>query len=70
MNGRGGNYLYIYEEQSDNSGVVKQLTINIGRFSHGYMEVISGLDGHEKIVTAGISQIYDGLKVTKLSEAK
>ncbi|SBO12510.1 Macrolide export protein MacA [Vibrio mediterranei] len=67
---QGGNYLYVYEEADNNNGVVKQLDVNIGRFSHGYIEVLNGLGGQEVVVTAGVSQIYDGLKVTKLSEAK
>tara|TARA_Y100001956_G_scaffold80596_1_gene96116 strand:- start:3053 stop:4150 length:1098 start_codon:yes stop_codon:yes gene_type:complete len=66
---QGSNYLYVYQEENDKEGVVKQFDVEVGRFSHGYIEIREGLTGNEAVVTAGVSQIYDGLKVAKLSEA-
>ncbi len=58
-----GNYVFIIETDDDKVGVVKKQTIEVGEITSDGFKISSGLDGGEKIATAGLQTLLDGQKV-------
>ena len=62
----GATFVYVYEAEDEHRGVVRRREIDIGLFTLDQIEVTSGLADGEQIITAGMSQIHDGLAVRLL----
>jgi RND family efflux transporter MFP subunit len=64
---RDGRFVFIVEPQASGSGVVIRKPVTVGDITGEGLEVLSGLSEGDRVVTAGVSQIHDGLEV-ELSE--
>ncbi|MGF1684868.1 efflux RND transporter periplasmic adaptor subunit [Photobacterium minamisatsumaniensis] len=64
----GQHYVMIYQPLENGIGTVKKQPVNTGKFIAGSIEITNGLLLGQQIITAGLSQIYDGLNVTALNE--
>jgi len=62
----GATFVYVYEPQDDGRGIVKRRAIDIALFTLDQVEVTAGLTEGEQIITAGMSQIHEGLTVSLL----
>ncbi|WP_353572596.1 efflux RND transporter periplasmic adaptor subunit [Candidatus Albibeggiatoa sp. nov. BB20] len=59
-----GRFVYVVEKVTDDGlGVVHRREIEIGRLTEEGLEVLSGLQSGERVVTAGFSQLKEGLTV-------
>jgi len=63
-------FAYVYEAGDNAQGVVRKRDIKTGNFTLEEVEILEGLEKGDRVITAGLSQIYDGLTVKLLAEAK
>ena len=63
-----GYFLYILEETGKGEGIVTKRGITVGQMITEGFEVLSGLEVGEKVVTAGVSFLSDGKKVTLMPQ--
>ena len=54
-------YVFVYSPEQKK---VFRKEVLIGRRTEGRVEIVSGLDAHEVVVTEGVSKIADGQQVT------
>jgi len=64
----GATFVYVYEAQDEGRGIVKRRAIDIALFTLDQVEVTAGLAEGERIITAGMSQIHEGLAVRLLPD--
>jgi multidrug efflux system membrane fusion protein len=64
---RDGRFVYVVEPTEGGRAVVRRKTVTIGELTAEGLEVLTGLEDGDRVVTAGVSQIHDGL-VVKLSD--
>tara|TARA_R110000850_G_scaffold277058_1_gene421914 strand:+ start:158345 stop:159514 length:1170 start_codon:yes stop_codon:yes gene_type:complete len=64
----GEKYVYVLDEVEDNSAKVIRTTIETGRKSQGFVEVISGLNKGDEIVKEGALTLKDGITISIKSE--
>ena len=65
-----GNYVLLVEKEGDGNGVVRRRAVTVGRMTTGGFEVLEGLKAGDKVITAGISSLADGMKVRLLQQEK
>ncbi|MCV6636311.1 efflux RND transporter periplasmic adaptor subunit [Candidatus Albibeggiatoa sp. nov. NOAA] len=66
-----GRFVYIVEKVTDDGlGVVRRREVEIGRLTEEGLEVLSGLQSGERVVTAGFSQLKEGLTVRFPEQSK
>lgn len=59
-----GRFVYVVEKVTDDGlGVVRRRDVEIGRLTEEGLEILSGLQSGERVVTAGFSQLKEGLTV-------
>nr|WP_299072982.1 efflux RND transporter periplasmic adaptor subunit [uncultured Allomuricauda sp.] len=58
-----GNYVFIIESEDGETGTVKKQSIEVGELTSSGFKIKSGLNGGEKIATAGLQTLLDGQKV-------
>ncbi|WP_036819282.1 efflux RND transporter periplasmic adaptor subunit [Photobacterium sanctipauli] len=67
----GQHFVMIFEPAQDSQGgvqgIVRKVPVTIGKFIAGSIEVTHGLSEGQQVITAGQSQVYDGLEVTSLN---
>ncbi len=62
-----GDFVYILKNSNDKEYyIATRKNITLGRLTSNGYEVVNGLDNNEKIITAGLSFMYDGRKVRLL----
>ena len=59
---RAGRFVFVIDGDGDNASV-KRVSVEIGDIVSDGVEVLSGVEPGQRIVTAGVSRIQDGLKV-------
>jgi len=66
----GGRFVYVVEAAPDGEGegIVHRRAVTVGDLTTEGLEVLSGLRDGDRVVTAGVSRIEDGLRV-RLDEA-
>jgi RND family efflux transporter MFP subunit len=66
---RDGRFVFVVEPISNppGRGVVHRRVVSVGEITGEGLEIVSGLSDGDRVVTAGVSQIHDGL-VVKLDE--
>jgi multidrug efflux system membrane fusion protein len=57
---RQGRYVLVVEPSGDERGVIRRRSVEVGALTPGGIEVLSGLEEGDRLVTAGISQLEDG----------
>ncbi|MEM6533058.1 MAG: efflux RND transporter periplasmic adaptor subunit [Myxococcota bacterium] len=69
---REGRYVYVIEmanageksaDDAEATGTVKRVSVDVGSLEGGMLEVESGLNGGELIITAGVRRLFDGVTV-------
>lgn len=63
-------YIYVVENEKDGQGIVTKKEITIGKLINNRMEILSGIIGNEKVVTAGVNMVTSGQKVKLYEEGK
>lgn len=58
-----GDYVYVITVEDARHGIVQKRAVTIGRLTNDGIEIRTGLQPGEQLVTAGVNTIYDGLKV-------
>ncbi len=58
-----GNFVFIIETEDGKTGTAKKQTIEIGELTSDGFKIKNGLNGGEKIATAGLQTLLDGQKV-------
>ncbi len=68
-NDEGGDFVYVLKK-SDQEGIyiAKRKNVTLGNLTSAGYEIINGLSSDEKIITAGLSFMYDGRKVRLLEQ--
>jgi len=64
---RDGRFVYIVVPSEPGRGQVQRRAVTIGELTGEGLEILDGLSDGDRLVTAGVSQIHDGLEV-KLEE--
>lgn len=59
----GGQYVYLVTPAEAGMGTVARRPVEVGRLTNSGFEIISGLEAGDMVVTAGVNNIRDGLKV-------
>jgi len=63
-----GRFVFVVKKSSEGRGVVEKRTVNTGALTSEGLEITSGLVVGDKLVTAGMSKMYDGLEVRMHTE--
>jgi len=65
-----GRFVYVVEPAPDaaGEGIVRRQAVTVGDLTTEGLEIVSGLQDGDRVVTAGVSRIEDGLRV-RLDEA-
>ena len=62
-----GNFVFVLNDHGDGTGQVERRAVEVGDFVGGGLQILSGLEVGEKVVTAGVRRLSDGMEV-KVSE--
>jgi multidrug efflux system membrane fusion protein len=60
---RQGRFLYTVEESEPGVGVTHRRPVEVGELTADGLEILSGLSDGDRVVTAGVSRIHDGMRV-------
>ncbi len=60
---RDGRFVYVVESTGKGVAIVRRREVSIGELTAEGLEVLEGLVEGDHVVTAGVSQIHDGLEV-------
>ncbi len=60
---QNGRFVYIVEPADSGFGIVRRRDVTVGELTSDGFEILNGLADGDRVVTAGISQITDGLRV-------
>jgi multidrug efflux system membrane fusion protein len=60
---REGRFVFKLEKTTDGLGVVHRSPVEVGELLSDGLEIVSGIEPGDLVVTAGVSRIYDGLEV-------
>ncbi len=60
---RDGRFVFKVERTGEGLGVVHRSAVKVGELLSDGIEIFSGIEPGDLVVTAGVSRIYDGLKV-------
>ena len=63
---REGRYIFVVEPAGEGLGMVHRRDVVIGEILEEGLEVMEGLSDGDRLVTAGVSRIHDGMKVRLL----
>jgi len=58
----------IYQPLDDLTGTVKRINVETGQLALDLIEITAGLQEGQHVITAGLSQIQDGLTVKLLKQ--
>jgi multidrug efflux pump subunit AcrA (membrane-fusion protein) len=65
---REGRFVYLVKVTGDAQGVVERRAVKTGNLSNLGLEITSGLETGDKVVTAGMSKMLPGLEVRLTTE--
>lgn len=58
-----GNYIFMVIDQGDGVGKIKRQAVTIGELTQLGIEIFSGIKQGDKVLTAGMSKVIDGMDV-------
>jgi RND family efflux transporter MFP subunit len=58
-----GNYIFMVIDQGDGVGKIKRQVVTIGELTQLGIEIFSGIKQGDKVLTAGMSKVIDGMDV-------
>ena len=59
----GGNFVYLLSSSGEGEGTVNRRTVEVGDIDTGGLEIRSGLEPGDKVVTAGVRRLTEGMAV-------
>ncbi len=59
-----GKYVYVMAKENNNRVVARKRSVTIGEVYNGMVEIVSGLNGGELLISEGYQDLYDGQLVT------
>lgn len=67
-----GTFVFVVKDNKNGTGIVKKRFVTIGNLTNDGIEILSGLKDGDNVVTAGLSELEDNMKVKfkKQEEAK
>jgi multidrug efflux pump subunit AcrA (membrane-fusion protein) len=68
--GENSKYVYIIVDIQNNIGIVKKVPVELGAVSSLGVEILSGLESGEYLVTLGATQISTGQKVKLIQKGE
>ena len=68
--GESSKYVYIITDIKDNIGIVKKVPVELGTVSSLGVEILSGLNNGEYLVTLGATQVSEGQKVKLMQKGE
>jgi RND family efflux transporter MFP subunit len=63
LNDPDGSFVYIAEPENDDVAILHRRPVTLGELTADGVEVVSGLDSGDRVVSAGTSVVRDGLRV-------
>lgn len=60
---RSGRFVFVVEPADSGLGIVHRRSVTVGELTGDGLEILSGLSDGDRVVTAGVSRIQDGLRV-------
>lgn len=60
---KGNNFIYIVDGSNGKTGIAKKVIVEIGKSSDNMTEILSGLSVNDVIVTEGVNNISEGMKL-------
>ncbi len=57
------NFAYTIEERKENKGIIKKNKVTLGALQGDYIEVISGIEEGQYVVSKGVEEVQEGQKV-------
>lgn len=63
-------YVYLVENVNNGEGTITKKEVTIGNLINNRLEILSGITGSEKVVTAGVNMVAPGQKVKLYGEGK
>ena len=60
---REGRFVFMLQNEGDGLGIVQRSPVEVGQILSDGIEILSGIEPGNLVVTAGVSRIYDGLQV-------
>ncbi len=61
---QNGRFVYVVESSGENgAGFIKRQAVEVGEFTNSGIELLTGVKAGDKVVTAGVSVIRDGMQV-------
>ncbi|MFT5571928.1 MAG: multidrug efflux system membrane fusion protein [Cryomorphaceae bacterium] len=64
VQGADGTFVYLVQPEVDQFGIIEKRSVDIGELQPGGIEILGGLAKGDRVVTAGISFVRDGLSVS------
>ncbi|NNT70815.1 efflux RND transporter periplasmic adaptor subunit [Flavobacterium sp. IMCC34852] len=61
--GTGDKFIYIVEGSNGKTGKAKKVIVTVGKSSNNVTEILSGLSANDIIVTEGVNNISEGMKL-------
>lgn len=61
---RDGRFVYLVTAPGDGEGTIERRNVEVGEITGDGLEILSGIAKGDRVVTAGVSQISDGLRVS------
>ncbi len=59
-----GRYVFVVTANEDGSGTVSRKAVSTGEINDNGIEILSGLSQGDRVITAGMSKVSDGLQVS------
>lgn len=60
---RERTFVYVVKDNNDGSATLVKTPVTVGQFTGGELLVMSGLEAGQVVVTKGVRQLYDGMRV-------
>jgi len=65
---REGRFVFVVEPAADDTAVVRRRGVEVGDLTADGLEILSGLEPGERVATAGVRRLSDGLRVRLLGD--
>ncbi len=63
-----GNYIFIVEDSSNGIGIIKRRSVTVGEVTRLGIEIFSGIEQGDKVLSAGMRKVSDGMKVKLIGQ--
>ncbi len=67
LGSESGNHVYIVETVLEGTAAARRRSVEVGQLVAGGIEILAGLSDGDRVITAGLNQIYDGHPVRLIS---